>query len=305
METNRGFLTIAYGDSKYIRMAKALARSIRLHSSNAKLAVVTDRKKLDANLFDFIIPINLEYPSGVAQKLFVDKYTPFDETLFIDSDCIAYKNIDNIWNFYENKYGFGIKGWGYLTKEDRHYYAVNDLNLFFQSAQVDKIGLFNRGVFYFDKSLQAQNVFKTARLLFDNRNSLSLTTFKNSLANDEPIFAVSLEKNGVDILPLCTQDHVMLNVSGKLKNQYQINVLKGCSRFSKNDEIVEPYIIHYHVDCSDFFIYWRDIFRLELPSALRSSFIPDMLGFLYSIYRRRFFYFSRVLNKLNLNFNTK
>lgn len=40
--SNRGFITIAYGDLKYLRMGKALARSIRLNSPGSKLAVVTD-----------------------------------------------------------------------------------------------------------------------------------------------------------------------------------------------------------------------------------------------------------------------
>lgn len=301
MNYNRGFLTIAYGDSKYIRMANALARSIRLHSPDVKLAVVTDRKNLDPKLFNLIIPINLDYPSGVAQKLFVDKYTPFDETIFIDSDCLCYKDINKIWDFYENVEGFGIKGWGYLTKQDTSYYAINNLQEFFKVAKVDKIGLFNSGVFYFDKSSKSKKVFDTARYLFDNRQNLSLKNFKNSLVNDEPIFALSLEKNGIDILPLGQNNHVMLTPSGSLESQYKINVLKGCSDFRKNGDLVEPFIIHFHVDCSDFFIYWRDVFRIELHRynpILASSVITDLLGFCYSMWQRKVFYWQRILTKL-------
>ena len=304
MTPSRGFLTIAYGDSKYITMANALALSIRLHSPNALLAVVTDRINLDVQLFDFIIPVNLDYPSGVAQKLFVDKYTPFEETIFIDSDCLCYKDINNIWDLYENVQGFGIKGWGYLTEEDKSYYAVNDLQKFFEVAGVKKIGLFNSGVFYFDKSPKSYKVFEIARQLFEHRQNLSLKNFKNSLVNDEPIFALSLEKNGIDILPLGNENHVMLTPSGILENQYKINVLTGCSSFKKNGDLVEPFIIHYHVDCSDFFIYWRDVFRLNTKKyslVIASSFIVDLFAFFYSMWRRKTFYVQRILTKLGVS----
>jgi hypothetical protein len=34
--------------------------------------------------------MELDYGSGVVQKLYLDRYSPFDETLFIDSDCLLY-----------------------------------------------------------------------------------------------------------------------------------------------------------------------------------------------------------------------
>src|SRR3979490_3036884 len=56
--------------------------------SGIPLAVVTDSQSLAASA-DVIIPANREIPVGVLHKVFLDKYAPFSETLFIDSDCVV------------------------------------------------------------------------------------------------------------------------------------------------------------------------------------------------------------------------
>jgi hypothetical protein len=38
--------------------------------------------------FDIILPLRAEYGKGVVQKLHLDLYTPFQSTLFVDSDCL-------------------------------------------------------------------------------------------------------------------------------------------------------------------------------------------------------------------------
>ena len=86
-----GFLTIAFGSDKYIRQAENLALSLRCNMPGYRIAIVTDRPDV-APGFDIVIPMRKFDQAGVIHKLDIYDYSPFHETLYIDSDCIATKS---------------------------------------------------------------------------------------------------------------------------------------------------------------------------------------------------------------------
>src|ERR1700742_5030185 len=88
MRNGLGFITIAMGDEQYLRQARLFLLSLRRNMPDVPLAIVTDSQHL-APCADIIIPADTEIPVGVLHKVFLDKYTPFSETLFIDSDCVV------------------------------------------------------------------------------------------------------------------------------------------------------------------------------------------------------------------------
>jgi len=290
--TTRGFITIAYGDAKYIKMGKALARSIRLHNSNAKLAVITDSNDIKLeSLFDHIIDINLDWPPGVAQKLYLDQYTPFDETIFIDSDCLVYKNLDSIWDYYSGKRDFGIKGYGYLTADQGHY-SIENLPDCLEKLGLERLASFNSGVIYFNNNQSTLDVFASAKEIYQQRDELTLMEFKNAPVNDEPIFALAMETHSIDILPW-DNACVMGTYSGDVKNKNSINVLKHQGSYIKNSVQLDPMIIHFHFECQDYFIFFLEARRLQLKNSTLAqpiAYIFAMLDFGYnrfSYYRMR------------------
>ena len=97
-----GLITIAYGPHKYMRMAEALALSYRRWNPKLPFCVVTDQANAErlAGYYDVVRIIDPSYGKGVAQKLCVDRYSPFDETLFVDSDCVFYHDPALTWNGY-------------------------------------------------------------------------------------------------------------------------------------------------------------------------------------------------------------
>ena len=54
------------------------------------------------------IPLRHEWGSGLEQKLYLDKYTCFEETLFVDADSIVVKDVEGLWEFFSNV-SFGVK----------------------------------------------------------------------------------------------------------------------------------------------------------------------------------------------------
>ena len=272
----RGFLTIAYGSSRYVRMAKGLARSMRFHNPAVSLAVVTDSgdRELRA-LFDFVIPLDESYGTGVSQKLHVDRYTPYDETLFVDSDCLAFADPESLWPGYRG--AFGVKGWSYLGANDTHY-GVDDMAKLLAQCGIGRLGAFNSGLFYFDRSPAARKVFETAREISRRPRELGLKSFKNSPCADEPVFALALELNGIALLPWDGGRAMCTATADDLQGLESINVFTGRCRLIRYGTVTEPVILHFHFQAQEAFPYLRELARLRLGARLGRSVLPAIVA---------------------------
>lgn len=271
----RGFLTIASGASLYLRMGLALARSVRLRNSRAELAVVTDASPdMFSGLYDHVIRLNPEFGRGVQQKLYLDRYTPFEETIYIDADCLAYEDVDLLWGMYAGSRGFGVKGADYLGAASSHY-GVSDLGKYLEVYGVTRIGNFNGGIYYFDRGTVAAKVFESARRISAERDRVGLTPFKNSPVADEPIMAMAMEVNGVPMLPW-DGGRAMSTALGDTCGLTGLDVLKGRSTFVKRGALVRPIVVHFNIGCQNFFVYRRELHRLALPGWVPRSDLANL-----------------------------
>jgi hypothetical protein len=271
----RGFLTIASGAPLYLRMGLALARSVRLRNSNVELAVVTDAcGDIFSGLYDHVIRFNPEFGRGVQQKLYLDRYTPFEETIYIDADCLAYEDLDLLWGMYAGSPGFGVKGADYLGAASSHY-GVSDFRKYLGCYGVTRIGNFNGGIYYFDHGAVAARVFESARQISAERDRVGLTPFKNSPVADEPIMAMAMELNGVPMLPW-DGGRAMSTTLGDTRGLSALDVLKGRSAFVKRGVPVQPIVVHFNIGCQNFFVYRRELHRLALPEWLPRSELANL-----------------------------
>jgi hypothetical protein len=222
----RGFLTIASGASLYLRMGLALARSVRLRNSRAELAVVTDASPdMFSGLYDHVIRLNPEFGRGVQQKLYLDRYTPFEETIYIDADCLAYEDVDLLWGMYAGSRDSGSRVLTTWALASSHY-GVSDLGKYLEVYGVTRIGNFNGGIYYFDRGTVAAKVFESARRIGAERDRVGLTPFKNSPVADEPIMTMAMEVNGVPMLPW-DGGRAMSTALGDTRGLTGLDVLKG------------------------------------------------------------------------------
>ncbi len=293
---SEGFLTIAYGAKEYIRMARALALSYQRFNPSRPIAVVTDERNIKnlRDFFDIVIPLKSEYGNGVVQKLHMDLYSPFEKTVFIDSDCLFYKDPQLVWNSY-NQGDFSMRGWRYLTGYSE--YEQKDPYLFLDNvgATLRKRGLsrfphFNSGVMGFAKN---SKVFELSREIYRDAGGLGFTKFKNAPLADEPVFALAMEQLSVELMPWD-------NVNGQetaigMDDCYGINIIEGKSKFIKNGVEVEPAVIHFNSGGINVKSYFRDICRLE--ARLLKLPIPAYI-WANVIYRSLLIKFRNLKNKL-------
>jgi hypothetical protein len=251
-------------------MARALSLSYRRHNQLRPFAIVTDDRNAKdlENYFDVVIPLNPTYGVGVVQKLNVDRYTPFDETLFVDSDCLFYKSPERLWRLYSGK-DFTVRGWRYLTgwteyEKKSPYEFVQNTPDFLRQNNITRLPHFNSGVFFFRKSETASNVFINARSVYEKRTTLGFVPFKNAPIADEPAFAVGLETSGIEMDPWDNQEG--METALNMEDVYSISVLTGKARFRKNGTDCDPVLIHFNVAAQNGTTYNREVCRLEFEN---------------------------------------
>jgi hypothetical protein len=242
-------------------MAEALALSYRRWKPKRPFCVVTDAANAErlGGYYDVVrIVDESSGAKGTSQRLSVDRYTPFDETLVVDADCLFYRDPAVTWDAYAVA-DFVVKGWRYLHAGDRHS-NVGDLPTLLRQTGVTRMGSFNSGLFYFRKSASTARLFDTMRAIFDRRNQLALRPFKNSPVAHEPVLGIAMELCGIEFHPwdAATGQETWIDM-GDMRS---VNVIRGESRVMKHGQAIEPAVIHYNMSGQVSLAYLRDMFRL-------------------------------------------
>jgi len=264
-----GVLTMAYGPESYLRMAKGLARSIRLRNPDFPLAIVTDRAPSELRrCFDVVVPMNPDFGPGLAQKLHLDKYAPFDKTLYMDADSLVFKDLRLIWDQFRDCVGLGLLGF-YLDPGVPHY-AIDDLPSYLRKVGIPRIVLTNTGILYLDGSPTTTRVFETARAIATRAQDLGLKKHPAGFYNDEPIFGSVVELLGLPFVRVADHRDAGSSVEPVLTlacfgtdGMTDIDVRSGNARHELSGRTVSPAVIHFNVDSQGSRIYDRELRRLE------------------------------------------
>ncbi len=257
--TQYGVITLAYGRAYYVEMAKTLARSLRLHSPNIPLAIVTDCQEDEelSKLFDYVLPLKKEYGSNMIQKLHLNKYSPFQRTLYIDSDCIAVRDISFIFKDFEGM-SFGAVGDAYLVAGQKDNFI--DVDAILKKFGLDKLPKFNGGVYYFDKSKTADAIFETALEILRDWKSLGIAEVRGDGPNDERIVAIAMMLHHQNLLD---DDGEIMRTPIGLRGSLSVDALTGKSCFQKYDKVVSPALVHFACVWAEHPVYHRNVTKLK------------------------------------------
>lgn len=184
----RGFVTIATGKEHYYRIAKNLLCSYRLNAGKYPFAIICDCENKYTEAFDEVVLLN-DPSCSYLDKLRLFDCLPFDETIFIDADCLAYGNIDRWWELFEQADDFSVFG-----------YAIEDLDTskgWFRTKGMGKyrdrihyVPSFSGGVYYLRNTEKCRQVFEIAKDAAANYHDYSFAMF--SKPADEPVIALGM-----------------------------------------------------------------------------------------------------------------
>lgn len=101
MMPDRGYMTVATGDPRYLEFAVDLALSLRQWNPEPTALLLGDELRpfaTPAHLapFDFVMSMPAGYP-GALGKLATPAATPFARTLFVDADSVAIGSLAEAW----------------------------------------------------------------------------------------------------------------------------------------------------------------------------------------------------------------
>lgn len=183
----KGFVTIATGDVRYYHMARNLLRSYRDNCVEpVRFALIADRENEFTQEFDDVVLLP-EPKKSWMDKIELLRSCPYDETIFIDADCLVYQDINFLWDVYRDADDFSCFGKklpldstaGWFTAEAATQYPIHFITHL-------------HGMLYFIRRGETiDRMYDLCQQIISDYNKLTFKAFNNTLA-DEPVYALAM-----------------------------------------------------------------------------------------------------------------
>ncbi|ASU36793.1 hypothetical protein [Mucilaginibacter xinganensis] len=220
---DRSVLLLATNKSEYLKFAINCAESIKLHNPGLPIFIATNikpDKQIDGVTF---LAVNDDVAKlYIEAKLYLDTYLQTEETLFIDSDCLCYDNLEPI---FEACQGMDVTVIGRLTPLEK-YWGTGDKGADYARSEfsIDNAILFNGGFYYIKKTALTKLIFDRAREISVRYDEYEFHRIKNKWKNEEDLLSIGMIANKQ--LPVKDTGEFMSDLSTDQKPN-KLNVLKG------------------------------------------------------------------------------
>jgi hypothetical protein len=216
----KGYLTLAQnGTHDYVRMAYALALSLKLSQSKYKNISVIVNKNEEIperylKVFDKVIYVDeVEEEWKVQNKWQYFWVTPYDETIVLDADMLFFYDVSYWWDFLGkfNDIDFTTTVMNYrnlptISTHHRTVFIENNLpNLY-------------TALFYFKKTDEVERFFRLVKLMFQNWEDVYQMTLKNppKFVSGDVIYALA----AITLFNRNWENHLRLtHMRGKIQDE--------------------------------------------------------------------------------------
>lgn len=248
MEKTKGFITVATGSEEYYRLAHNLLHSYHWFcSEKLPFAVLTDQKNKWTEEFDDVILFRNKATNSYLDKLSLGEYLPYDINIFIDSDCLAYSDLNRLFDYFAEADDFSCFG-RVLPLEDKtgwfEYQNLGELR-----EKVSYVVGLHGGIYYMRKGEICDRIFHDAREFVPDYPKFK---FKGKFSNpgDEPLVALSMAVNDCHPIPfvpnaICCYwehfEHMTIDITKglakvNLKPAYNVELLHWGTRYTRGLE---------------------------------------------------------------------
>ncbi len=194
---------MAFGPPRYLLQALNLARSLIVTNPDMPRAIVTDQPGNPAlrRCFQHIMQCRPERGGGTCQKVYLYDYSPFEETLFLDADCLALRPLDDLWKTL-SVHPVGVLG--HMMSEGDMWF---DIAHYCRLSGKREIPRFNGGVYYFNRSPLAQSISNRAVEVLQQVDTLGpklkLSREWYLKGGDELCFCIALSEHNLECVEDC------------------------------------------------------------------------------------------------------
>jgi hypothetical protein len=201
---SEGYVAIAFDDARYLDIAANLALSLRRHDRRPISVLVNPAvqvKPAYAGVFDQVITAP-DDPAlrGAMNKARLFDLTPYDRTLYIDSDCLLFSpRIEFFWRKYRG-HAFAVEG---HRQTEGPVFAcslgVKDAATLCKLLNLPFLTVFNAGVMYFERTAGSKAVFDKVMEIYrgPHRDAVSYQYKHAGEYADEPFFGAALASLGI------------------------------------------------------------------------------------------------------------
>jgi len=169
VDEERGYLIVADNteETDYVDCAIALARSIKLHTPDAKIALLSSDTSVDNDIFDYVVdlPFGDQDPDSdwkLKNDWQIFYASPFRQTIKLEADMIIPHSIEHWWDMLQKKdvvISMGARNYKNELTDVREYRKIFDVN--------GLPDVYN-AITYWRKCPESKYFFTTVKRIFDN-----------------------------------------------------------------------------------------------------------------------------------------
>lgn len=264
----RGFVTLAVGDEKYYKLAANLLKSYKRSTKKpVPFAIIADRTNKYTKLFDKTVLLR-EANRSYMDKLTMLKNPPFDENIFIDADCLVYKDINKYWDYFPEK---GVTCFGKALPLTSHegWFDITDIGEY--KEKIDFIPQMHGGIIFFKKDELTNTIYRTALSIAKDYKRYRFKYFDNPA--DEPIIALSMAVNGSKPIELPEEERAKAFLFYPTADSVTMDITSGKLSYTnkKGDVIDNVLLLHWQNVNTETPKYKIEILKLDKKSLFTFS----------------------------------
>ena len=221
--------------------------------------MICDKENKYSKEFDQIIILNAPFCS-YNDKLYLPDLIPYDETIFLDADSLAYRDLNDFWGAFENGSDFSAFGKDYPTDFPYAWFKLEDICEF--SETIESIPDFVGGVYYLRKGPRLSSFSETCQYVFKNYYRFKFRQFPDP--EDEAIFALAMSIHGFTTagdrsLPVCFYPHPTIFKADLISGNICYN-----NRYHPEDGMsYNAYMIHWSTRNTIKPVYLLEVYKLN------------------------------------------
>ena len=294
MALTKGFITIATGKEQYYKIAQNLLRSYRFTTkSPLPFAILCDTENEYTREFDDVRIFD-EARCNYLDKLEMYEYLPYDINIFIDADCLVYRDINRLFDIFESADDFSCYGRVLPLDDKTGWFEYENLNDDLQKQVEYVVGL-HGGIYYMRKTEKCKKVLEDAKTFALNYADYK---FKGKFENpgDEPLVALSMAVNNCKPIP---HDFSSIFCYWECENNIKLSFINNSAYVIPQSVYTD--IVHWGTRFTKTPIYLKQISALNLLRQGKSGYALTLSDFRYDsiIFINRILNFAkRVCNKI-------
>ena len=274
---NRGFFTIATGDEKYYKFANNLLQSYRLRNDKYPFAILCDRENKYTKDFDKVVLLT-DVKNNYLDKFKMLIDTPYEECIFIEPDCLVYRDISVFFDLLARESDLSSFGWN--DDKITHWFDNPQKIIEKYGSTIEEIPLFCPGYIFVRKSQNCikmySDLIELSDWILNNTIDENPKLMGGSGLRDDPLFCIAMKINGF----VCTEKPSVGKCVNypRVKKVLRISLAQGKLDVIQEKEYVNCNLLHFSTRrCVEEGLYWHQCIVLNMLNKKVPSFVIRLL----------------------------